>query len=374
MQDPKPRPRLIHSTRAAVVAFVLTGFVAGLTFRDVFFRSADGTRWLFPVFFTQPRWAFLSIQLAFYGYLLWLCFVFFRAAQGKERVIVAGWFAVILLTPIETFISRPAAGAIRYAEALGMPQHSLLLWTFSSGVTSIVKQRSKFPSESPAACKRHVIGRRFMFTGIIEEVGRVNLIANRNGNRRITVSSGKLASVLKKGSSIAVSGVCLTAVEVTPKSFSADLAHETWGRTSFSRIKEGALVNLELPMPANGRFDGHIVQGHVDGTGTFLSLKPIPEAEDYWLEIEIPPELSRYVIYKGSLCIEGISLTVAKIEGGKATLAIIPHTAEATNLKSLKPGDPLNLEVDLIAKYVEKMMDVKAGSSITLERLVREGF
>jgi riboflavin synthase len=213
-----------------------------------------------------------------------------------------------------------------------------------------------------------------MFTGIIKEIGRVTRVAKNKGNRRITVSSRKLTKELKKGSSIAVSGVCLTAVKVTPKSFSADLAHETCGRTSFSRIKEGAPVNLELPMPANGRFDGHIVQGHVDGTGTFLSLKPIPEAEDYWLEIEIPPELSRYVIYKGSLCIEGISLTVAKIEGVKATVAIIPYTAKATNLKSLKPGDPVNLEVDLIAKYVEKMMGANAGSAITLERLVREGF
>jgi riboflavin synthase len=213
-----------------------------------------------------------------------------------------------------------------------------------------------------------------MFTGIIKEIGRVTRVAKNKGNRRITVSSTKLTKELKKGNSIAVSGVCLTAVEVTPKSFSADLAQETWERTSFSRIKEGALVNLELPMRANGRFDGHIVQGHVDGTGKFLSLRPIPDAEDYWLEIEIPPELSRYVIYKGSLCIEGISLTVAKIEGVKATVAIIPYTAKATNLKSLKPGDPVNLEVDLIAKYVEKMMGANAGSAITLERLVREGF
>jgi riboflavin synthase len=213
-----------------------------------------------------------------------------------------------------------------------------------------------------------------MFTGIIEEVGRVARVAKNKGNRRITVSSTKLAKELKKANSIAVSGVCLTAVEVTPKSFSADLAQETWNRTSFSRIKEGALVNLELPMRANGRFDGHIVQGHVDGTGKFLSLKAIPDAEDYWLEIEIPSELSRYVIHKGSLCFEGISLTVAKIEAAKVTLAIIPHTAKMTNLKSLKPGDPVNLEVDVIAKYVEKMIGAQAGSSITLERLVREGF
>ena len=213
-----------------------------------------------------------------------------------------------------------------------------------------------------------------MFTGIIEEVGHVTCMAQTKGNRRITVTASKLAKELKKGSSIAVSGVCLTAVDITPKSFSADLAQETWNRTSFSRIREGALVNLELPMRANGRFDGHIVQGHVDGTGKFLSLKLIPDAEDYWLETEIPPELSRYVIDKGSICIEGISLTVAKVAGLKVTVAVIPHTAQVTNLKSLKLGDPMNLEVDLIAKYVEKMIGAKSGSSITLERLIRVGF
>jgi len=214
-----------------------------------------------------------------------------------------------------------------------------------------------------------------MFTGIIEEVGRVTNIGHENENRRLTVSASRLVKELKKGDSIAVSGVCLTAVEITPKSFGADLAEETWHRTSFSRIKTGALVNLELPMRANGRFGGHIVQGHVDGTGQFVALEEIPGADNYWLRIEIPPELARYVIFKGSLSIEGISLTVAKVEGTQVTVAVIPHTTEMTNLKSLRPGDPVNLEVDLIAKYVERMMGVgSTSSSITIERLVREGF
>jgi riboflavin synthase len=214
-----------------------------------------------------------------------------------------------------------------------------------------------------------------MFTGIIEEVGRVTSITNENGNRRLTVSASHLVKELKKGDSIAVSGVCLTAVEITPQSFAADLAEETWERTSFSRIKQSALVNLELPMRADGRFGGHIVQGHVDGTGEFIALEEIPGADNYWLRIEIPAELSRYVISKGSLSIEGISLTVAKIEGIQVTVAAIPHTTEMTNLKSLKSGDPVNLEVDMIAKYVEKMMrGDSANSSITIERLVREGF
>ena len=214
-----------------------------------------------------------------------------------------------------------------------------------------------------------------MFTGIIEEVGRVVNIAQDNGNRRLTVSSSQLVKELKTGDSIAVSGVCLTAVDIKLDSIGFDLAAETWNRTSFSRIKQGALVNLELPMRADGRFGGHLVQGHVDGTGKFLALDPIANADDYWLRIEIPPELARYVIFKGSLSIEGISLTVAGIEGTRVTVAIIPHTIEMTNLKSLHSGDPVNLEVDMIAKYVEKMIrGDSANSSITLEKLITAGF
>jgi len=214
-----------------------------------------------------------------------------------------------------------------------------------------------------------------MFSGIIEEVGRVTRLTHVHGNRRLTVSSSLLVKELKTGSSIAVSGVCLTAVDIQPNSVGFDLAEETWNRTSFSRIKEGAEVNLELPLRADGRFGGHIVQGHVDGTGTFLALDPIPGTDNFWLRIEIPADLARYVIFKGSLSIEGISLTVAKIEGTRVDVAIIPHTVEMTNLKSLKRGDPVNLEVDVIAKYVEKMMKGDSeNSSINLERLVAAGF
>jgi riboflavin synthase len=214
-----------------------------------------------------------------------------------------------------------------------------------------------------------------MFTGIIEEVGRVTNITNQNENRRLTVAASHLVKELKKGDSIAVSGVCLTAIEITPTSFGADLAEETWHLTSFSRIQPGALVNLELPMRADGRFGGHIVQGHVDGTGKFLALDEIPGADSYWLRIETPPDLARYVIFKGSLSIEGISLTIARVEGTQVTVAVIPHTTEMTNLKSLKPGDPVNLEVDMIAKYVEKMIrGESSNSSITIDRLVQQGF
>jgi riboflavin synthase len=214
-----------------------------------------------------------------------------------------------------------------------------------------------------------------MFTGIIEEVGRVARIEQNGENRRLTVQANDTPRQLATGNSVAVSGVCLTALDIKTDFFSADLAPETWVRTSFSRIKEGSLVNLELPMKADGRFGGHIVQGHVDGVGKLISFDQIPDSENWWLHIEIPEDIDRYVVYKGSLSIEGISLTVAKIGDRRCTVAIIPHTVEMTNLKSLKPGDPVNLEADLIAKYVEKMLKVDSTpATITLENLVSQGF
>ncbi|HXU16884.1 MAG TPA: riboflavin synthase [Terriglobales bacterium] len=214
-----------------------------------------------------------------------------------------------------------------------------------------------------------------MFTGIIQEVGKVIAVTQQDEKRRLTVSCSKLLPELKQGDSMAVSGVCLTAVDLNNQSFTADLAQETWKRTSFSRIQEGALVNLELPMRASGRFDGHIVQGHVDGTGRFVSLAQIKGGNDYLLTIHVPSELTRYIVNKGSLAIEGISLTVAATEGLNVRVAIIPQTAEMTNLGSLEPGDPVNLEVDVIAKYVEKMIaPPNAQSVLTIEELIRAGF
>ena len=214
-----------------------------------------------------------------------------------------------------------------------------------------------------------------MFTGIIEEVGRVARIEQRDENRRITVAAAHVTEELNTGDSVAVSGVCLTALDIKPDSFSADLAPETWARTSFSRLHEGALVNLELSMKADGRFGGHIVQGHVDAVGQLIELERIADSDNWWLHIELPRDLEKYTVYKGSISIEGISLTVAKLEDRKCTIAIIPHTLESTNLHSLQPGDPLNLEADLIAKYVEKMMrNDSEESSLTVEELVRQGF
>ena len=214
-----------------------------------------------------------------------------------------------------------------------------------------------------------------MFTGIVEEVGTVTRIEQRGENRRITITAKHAPKELKTGNSVAVSGVCLTALDIKPDSFCADLAPETWVRTSFSRMNEGAKVNLELPMKADGRFGGHIVQGHVDGVGKLIALERIADSENFWLHIELPRDVEKYTVYKGSICIEGISLTVATIEDKTCTIAIIPHTVEMTNLNSLKPGDPVNLEADLIAKYVEKMMAGEpAQSSLTVEALVRQGF
>jgi riboflavin synthase len=214
-----------------------------------------------------------------------------------------------------------------------------------------------------------------MFTGIIEEVGNVVKIEQRGENRRITIAAENTPQELKPSDSVAVSGVCLTALDIKPKSFCADLAPETWARTSFSRMHEGALVNLELPMKANGRFGGHIVQGHVDGVGKLIELERIADSENWWLRIELPSEIEKYTVFKGSISIEGISLTVANLEQNVCTVAIIPHTVEMTNLGSLKPGDAVNLEADLIAKYVEKMTKRDAvASSLIVEELVRQGF
>ena len=220
-----------------------------------------------------------------------------------------------------------------------------------------------------------------MFTGIIEEVGTVARISQEGENRRITVEAASTPRELKTGDSVSVSGVCLTALDIQPNSFSADLAPETWTRTSFSRLREGARVNLELSMQANGRFGGHMVQGHVDAVGKLISLDRIEDSDNWWLKIEIPDEIERYTVFKGSISIEGISLTVADLDKNSSRskcickIAVIPHTVAMTNLGSLKPGDAINLEADLIAKYVEKMMKRDSSpSAITIKELVRQGF
>ncbi len=213
-----------------------------------------------------------------------------------------------------------------------------------------------------------------MFTGIIEEVGRIAKVVERGENRRVTIEAKLVTGDLHTGDSISVSGCCLTALDITPTSFCADLAPETWTRTSFSRLHAGALVNLERSMPADGRFGGHIVQGHVDGVGTLTKFAQLADSGNWWLEIEVPAEIERYLVFKGSITIEGISLTIARLEGRACSVAIIPHTYEATNLRTLKAGDPVNLEADVIGKYVERLMGERMSKELGMVEMVKAGF
>lgn len=212
-----------------------------------------------------------------------------------------------------------------------------------------------------------------MFTGLIEETGRIAGVSRKNGKTRITISAKRIPTELKLGDSVAVCGVCLTAVDVGRKEFSADLAEETLKRTSLGDLKKDSFVNLELPARAQDRLGGHVVQGHVDGVGKLMSLTKITGAEDWRLTIEIPAGLERYVVPQGSIAVEGISLTVARVTGNRVEIAIIPHTYKATNLHTLRPGSPLNIEVDILAKYAEKSGSIRAAR-LTVEELVRRGF
>jgi len=212
-----------------------------------------------------------------------------------------------------------------------------------------------------------------MFTGLIQQTGRIASLEKRGGAMRIRISAPGLASRLREGDSVAVSGVCLTALSPTADTFEADLAQETISRSSLSQLAPHHVVNLELPLPAGTPLGGHIVQGHVDGTGRLISIRPAtPGSEDRWLEIDIPDPLTRYVVEKGSITVEGISLTVAKISGTRVTIAIIPHTYAATNLPSLPPGNPINIEVDVLARYAEKQKGKE--HHWTVEELLKRGF
>jgi riboflavin synthase len=218
-----------------------------------------------------------------------------------------------------------------------------------------------------------------MFTGLIQETGEIAVMermAGQNGGSvtRITIKADQIPAALKTGDSVAVSGVCLTALDVGPHQFSADLAEETLLRTSLQRLKAGSLVNLELSARAQDRMGGHVVQGHVDGAGTIAGLQKIKFRDDWRLVIDVPKELTRYIVSQGSITVEGISLTVAAIAGGRVEIAIIPHTWQATNLRALRQGDPVNIEVDVLAKYAEKMAHGKTAGKLTVADLIRQGF
>lgn len=193
-----------------------------------------------------------------------------------------------------------------------------------------------------------------MFTGIIEELGKVESIADTEGGAKLVIAASIVTSDSKDGDSISVNGVCLTALEVTPESFAADLSQETLDRSTLGKLEPASPVNLERAVTPATRLGGHIVQGHVDGRGEFILAT---EHGDFWtVRIGFPQELSRYLVQKGSVAVEGISLTIASLDDTSFDIAIIPKTWELTNLSSLNPGDHVNLEVDVIAKYVERMM------------------
>jgi riboflavin synthase len=201
-----------------------------------------------------------------------------------------------------------------------------------------------------------------VFTGIVEEVGSVASLETRPTGARLRIRCHTVTSDAQEGSSIAVNGVCLTALNITKDSFEADLAPETLRCTNLGELREQAIVNLERPLLATGRLSGHVVQGHVDGTGEFLSMEVLGD-NNYWLRIRIPDDLDRYIVYKGSVAIDGISLTVASIEDRILSVTIIPHTYEMTALRARKPGSRVNLECDVFAKYLEKMVEgYKAGA------------
>lgn len=212
-----------------------------------------------------------------------------------------------------------------------------------------------------------------MFTGIIEETGIVRSIKKGKRSAVVTVGASKVLDDLKQGDSIAVNGVCLTVVSLAGNSFSADVMHETIERSTLWKLGVGATVNLERAMPLNGRFGGHIVAGHIDGTGVISSVKQDENA--FWFTVRTSTRILRYVIEKGSVAIDGISLTVAGVTEHDFSVSVIPHTAQNTTLGEKRVGNTVNLENDCIGKYVEKLLCTPGGQSgISKEFLARYGF
>lgn len=207
--------------------------------------------------------------------------------------------------------------------------------------------------EEAANSSRNLENRLRMFTGIIEELGRISAFEKTSGGAKLKISARKVTEDTREGDSIAVNGVCLTAIEIDSDSFSANLSPETLNRSTLGNLKIGAKVNLERAVTPSTRLGGHIVQGHVDGKGKFL--KAIQEGDFRTVRIGFPPELAKYFVSKGSVAVEGISLTIANLTANYFEIAVIPKTWELTNLSALKIGDEVNLEADIIAKYVEKI-------------------
>lgn len=215
-----------------------------------------------------------------------------------------------------------------------------------------------------------------MFTGIVEEMGRVEFIKRGQHSAILTIGAKKVLEDTKIGDSIAVNGICLTVTSLTSKSFTADVMHETLNRSSLAKLLPGSHVNLERAMPANGRFGGHIVSGHVDGIGKIVGIKE--DDISIWYRIQAKPEIMRYIVEKGSITIDGISLTVAAITDEDFSISAIPHTVSQTILKEKRQGDVVNLETDILGKYIEKLIGTspkqQKKSSITREFLLQQGF
>jgi len=214
-----------------------------------------------------------------------------------------------------------------------------------------------------------------MFTGIIEEVGTIISLERRADGARIKISAQIVTENTKEGDSIAVNGVCLTALNLKSDSFTADVSGETLNRSTLGKLNAVSKVNLERAVTPSTRLGGHIVQGHVDARGKFLAAE---QNGDFWtVRISYPKEIGQYLVYKGSVSVEGISLTIANLFDGSFEIAVIPKTWELTNLSSLKNGDEVNLEADVIAKYVERIMlyhGEEKTETITREKLIRLGF
>ena len=217
-----------------------------------------------------------------------------------------------------------------------------------------------------------------MFTGIIEEVGAIKQITHGQHSEVLNIQARTVLENTKIGDSIAVNGICLTVTRLFADSFSADVMHETLNRSSLAGLMVGSRVNLERAMAADGRFGGHIVSGHIDGTGVIRSL--IREENAIWVSIGTSPQILHLIVEKGSICIDGISLTVAKVEEEEFQVSVIPHTGEETTLLGKVPGDSVNLENDVIGKYVERLLGLgkseeeKKESGITMEFLQEFGF
>lgn len=215
-----------------------------------------------------------------------------------------------------------------------------------------------------------------MFTGIVEEIGTIQNIQKGRHSAILSIQADLILSDLKIGDSVAVNGVCLTATSLSSQGFTADVMHETLDRSSLSQLKNGSHVNLERAMPADGRFGGHIVAGHVDGTGTIQKIRRDDTA--IWYTIQAGPSILRYIVEKGSITIDGISLTVARVSAGDFSISAIPHTAQITTLGERREGDLVNLENDIIGKYVEKLLTPAdpqpAKDTLTKDFLLRCGY